>query len=63
VNDRIYVPDDSGTTWVLKAGPVFEVLAKNELKEEIYASPAISQGRLLLRSRDQLWCVFDPAGQ
>jgi hypothetical protein len=59
VEDRIYIPDDSGITWVMKAGPKFEVLAKNELKEEVYASPAVSQGRMVLRSRDHLWCVAE----
>lgn len=60
VGDRIYIPDDSGITWIVKAGPSFEVLAKNDLREPIFASPAISRGNLILRSRDHLWCVADP---
>ena len=63
VEDRIYIPDDSGITWVVKAGPKFEVLAKNELKEDIYASPAVSQGKMVLRSKDHLWCVTSGANQ
>jgi outer membrane protein assembly factor BamB len=54
---RLYFLDDDGRTWVLKAGPKFEVLAKNDLNEECYASPAISQGQLFIRGLHNLYCV------
>ncbi len=55
--DRLYFPDDEGITWVVKAGREFQVLAKNKLPDEIYASPAASGENLYLRGLKNLWCV------
>jgi len=55
--DRIYFLDDDGITHVLKAGPRFEVLATNPLGEEAYSSPAISQGQILIRGAQHLFCI------
>jgi outer membrane protein assembly factor BamB len=54
---HLYFPDDDGTTWVLKPGPKFEVVAKNELGEECYASPAVVQGQIFLRTANHLYCI------
>jgi outer membrane protein assembly factor BamB len=54
---RMYWVDDSGTTWVVKADPKFEVLHKNVLGEECYASPAIANGQVFLRCLHHLYCV------
>lgn len=54
---RVYFTADEGTTYVLKAGPAFEVLAKNPLGEECYASPATAQGQLFIRTVGHLWCL------
>ncbi|HXG60959.1 MAG TPA: PQQ-binding-like beta-propeller repeat protein [Planctomycetota bacterium] len=53
----LYFTDDRGTTHVLKAGPTFERVARNELGEECYASPALSRGRIYLRTARHLWCL------
>jgi hypothetical protein len=53
----LYFPDDAGATYVVKAGPAFELVAKNELKEECYASPALSRGSLFLRTVKHLYCI------
>jgi outer membrane protein assembly factor BamB len=49
--------DDEGVTYVLKAGPKFEVVARNRLGEHCYASPAVSQGNLFIRTTGHLWCI------
>jgi outer membrane protein assembly factor BamB len=54
---RLYFPADEGVTYVVKAGPAFEVLARNDLGEEIYASPAVSRGQLFLRGARHLYCI------
>jgi outer membrane protein assembly factor BamB len=59
---HLVLPDDDGTTWVVKAGPKFEVAHKNVLGEPIYASPAVSRGQLFLRSDKHLWCVGAAGG-
>jgi outer membrane protein assembly factor BamB len=57
---NIYFLDDDGKMFVLKAGPKFELIAKNELGEECYASPAISHGRFFIRTLGNLYCIGTP---
>ncbi len=55
--DRLYVTSKAGDTFVLSAGPKYEVLAKNALEEPVSASIAISNGELFLRTYKHLWCI------
>jgi len=55
--DYLYFTDDDGMTHVLKAGPKFEVVSRNPLEEECYASPAISRGQMFIRTLHHLWCI------
>jgi outer membrane protein assembly factor BamB len=57
IDGHFYFPDDQGTTWVLKAGPKFEVVAKNVLDEGCRASPAVSRGQIFLRTLGHLYCI------
>jgi hypothetical protein len=57
IDGHLLFSDDDGTTWVLKAGSTFEVVHKNSLGEEIYASPAVSHGQLFLRTAGHLYCI------
>ncbi|MFO0813227.1 MAG: PQQ-binding-like beta-propeller repeat protein [Gemmatales bacterium] len=54
---KVYGLDDGGTTFVLQAGPEFKVLSKNTLDEMFWASSAISDGSVFLRSVDHLYCI------
>jgi outer membrane protein assembly factor BamB len=54
---RLYFVDDDGTTHVLRAGPTFELLSRNALGEECYASPAVSHGQIFLRTLHNLYCI------
>ncbi len=54
---RIYVSNNDGTTFVVRAGPTFELLAQNELGERITASPAISGHELIYRTDSHLYCI------
>ena len=51
---KIYIAGEDGDVIVLKAGPVFERIASNQMSSPVLASPAISEGRLLLRTQNQL---------
>jgi len=42
---------------VVKPGPKFEVMAKNEIGELVSSSPAISQGQIFIRGEKHLFCV------
>ena len=57
--DKIFCPDDTGTTHVLKSGPEFEVVATNSLPGQFWASNAVSNGRLYLRSTEMIYCIAD----
>ncbi len=54
---RLYFPDDAGTTHVLEAGPAFKVLSRNAFGEACFASPALSRGRIYLRTVRHLVCI------
>jgi outer membrane protein assembly factor BamB len=54
---KVYFTNEEGLTTVVKAGTDFQVLAENRLDEECLASPAISRGAILLRTRTRLWCI------
>lgn len=54
---KILIFSEDGDTHVIKAGPRHEVLRTNVLAEPIYASPALSQGRLFIRGAQHLYCI------
>jgi outer membrane protein assembly factor BamB len=57
-NGRLYVTNNSGTTFVLKPDPAkVDVLAQNKLPDRVLSSIAISDGELLIRGYKYLWCI------
>ena len=54
---KVYLTNDEGTTFVLRSGDRFEVLARNALGAETLASPAISGEAILLRTKAGLYCI------
>jgi outer membrane protein assembly factor BamB len=54
---KIYVIAETGETFVLRAGRKADVLARNDLEGRFIASPAISHGRLFLRSDGALFAA------
>ncbi len=52
---RIYVPNQSGDVFVLRASPKLELLATNSVNEPTNASLAASDGDLFLRTDRSLW--------
>ena len=54
---KILLSSEDGDTYVIKAGPTHEVLRTNPLGEPIYASPAISRGRIFIRGANHLFCI------
>ena len=53
---KVFLVNTEGKITVLKAAPDWEVLAVNELGEEVSATPALSEGRLYVRTRGALYC-------
>lgn len=53
---KIFVASHKGVVAVLKAGGQQDLLAANTLDEEIFATPAIVNGRLYVRTVSALYC-------
>ena len=54
---KIYVTSEDGITTVMKAGPNFEILARNNLDDYSLSSVAISEGQLFLCTAQHLYCI------
>jgi outer membrane protein assembly factor BamB len=54
---KIYVTNEDGVTVVVKAGPVFQVLAENDLDDYTLSSPAISDGQIFIRTSKFLYAI------
>jgi len=56
-DSKVYVVAANGLTDVIQAGKEFKKLATNKLPDTIFASPAISDGRIYLRGYGYLWAI------
>jgi outer membrane protein assembly factor BamB len=54
---RIYITSQSGISYVVKQGPTFEIIAKNELEDGNFSSPAIVGNQLFIRGFKYLYCI------
>jgi outer membrane protein assembly factor BamB len=54
---HIFLSDNDGKTFVVKAGREFHLLATNPLGERISASAAITGSRLIYRTDSHLYCI------
>ncbi len=52
---KIFLVSASGKVTVLKADAQWEILAMNDLKEEVWATPAIAGSNLYIRTRNSLY--------
>lgn len=53
----VYFLNDAGECRVVRPAEKFAVLATNPLGENCYASPALSDGQIFLRTDKHLWCI------
>jgi outer membrane protein assembly factor BamB len=58
-DDKILLTSEDGDSFVIKAGPVHEVLATNSVGEPVYASPAIANGTIYIRGEKHLFAIAD----
>ncbi len=42
---------------MIKAGPTYELLAMNEMNTPVLATPALSEGKLLLRTQGKIVAI------
>ena len=57
VDGRLFCVDEKGTVVVRSASDKFEVLARNELGDTCRSTPAVSGGRMYIRSVGQLFSI------
>ncbi len=54
-NDRIYIASGKGVIVVFDAGDKLQVLARNDLKEKIFATPAVVDHKIYVRTAGHLY--------
>jgi outer membrane protein assembly factor BamB len=57
VGDKLYLLSEEGVMFIVEAGREYKELARNELGEKCYASPAFLDGRIYLRGEKNLFCI------
>jgi outer membrane protein assembly factor BamB len=53
----VYFLDDDGRTKIVRPDREWQLVAVNELGENCYASPAISDGQIFIRGDQHLYCI------
>jgi outer membrane protein assembly factor BamB len=54
---KIYFPSEDGDVFVVAAGPDYKLLATNDIRELLMASPAISDKMLYVRGRHHVFAI------
>jgi hypothetical protein len=54
---KIYCSSEDGDVYVVKAGPAYELLAKNTFGETLMATPAVSDGMLIFRGSKNVYAI------
>jgi len=54
---RIYLPSEDGDIFVIEAGRRYKWLATNSMGENLMATPALSDGAMIIRGKDHLFGV------
>ncbi|MHC4174335.1 MAG: PQQ-binding-like beta-propeller repeat protein, partial [Planctomycetota bacterium] len=56
-DNKVFCLDEAGTTHVLQAGSEFKVLDTNALGEKFWSTAAISNGSIILRGVEHVYCI------
>jgi hypothetical protein len=56
-NGCLFFLSEDGLTYVVKAGPKFEIVQRNDLHELCLSSPAVVGDKLLIRTAARLFCL------
>lgn len=59
---RVYYASEDGEVFVLKAGPIYELLSVNPMGAPVMATPAISHGMMIVRTVHHVVALADPPG-
>ena len=56
---RLYLPSEDGDVFVVKTGRQYELLSRNTMGQPLMASPALSQGMLIIRGEKAIYALGD----
>lgn len=56
VDGRIYAVNEAGEVYIVEAAPTFNLLHRTTVSDSVYATPAVADGKLLIRGRTKLFC-------
>ena len=56
-NGLVHFMSDDGVTKVVRPDQEFDVVARNKIDDELFASPAIAQGRIYIRGERFLYAI------
>lgn len=56
-DERVFILDEKGTTFVIASGPEFKLLGTNNIPDLFWSTPAVAGDALLLRGVEKLYCV------
>lgn len=56
-NGKLYLSSEDGDIHVVRAGPVFQLMASNPMGEVLMASPALSRGALIVRGLHHVFAI------
>jgi len=59
VGDKLYLLSEEGVMFIIKVAAEYKELARCELGEKCYASPAFADGRIYIRGLQNLYCIGD----
>jgi outer membrane protein assembly factor BamB len=54
---KLYCVSEDGDVFVIKTGAEYEELAKNSMGEVVMATPAISDGLLIVRGQKNVYAI------
>ncbi len=60
---RLYFTGEDGEIYVVRSGPTFELLATNSMAEVCMATPAISDGMLIVRAKSHVYGIGKPGSR
>jgi outer membrane protein assembly factor BamB len=55
--DKLYITDMGGTTYIVKVEKEFILISKSTLGEEVVSTPAFANGRIYIRGKNHLYCI------
>ena len=58
-DEKVFMLDESGTTYVIETGPEFKLIGRNRIDDLFWSTPTIAGKSLLLRGVEKLYCVRD----